>query len=64
MLANKQFAYGVLAAGILLALLSVLIDPLRGHDIYMATSQIIALIVGLVVALAGAYLAFLYKPSA
>lgn len=64
MLDNKQLAYGLLAVGVLVALLSVLIDPLRGHDIYLATIQIIALIAGLVVAAAGAYLAFLRKPSA
>ena len=64
MLANKQLAYGILVVGILLALASVLIDPLRGYDIYLATTQIIALVIGIVIALAGAYLAFLYKPPA
>jgi ABC-type transport system involved in multi-copper enzyme maturation permease subunit len=64
MLANKQIAYALLIIGIVLAVLSVLIDPIRGHSIYMATSQIIVLIVGIVVALAGAYLAFMRKPAA
>ncbi len=64
MLDNKQLAYGVLAVGVLVALLSVLIDPLRGEDVYMATSQIIALIAGLVLAAAGAYLAFMRQPPA
>lgn len=62
MLDDKRIAYGVLAVGVLAALLSVLIDPLRGHDIYMATSQIIVLIVGLVLVGAGAYLAFMRQP--
>lgn len=61
LLGNKQIAYAVLAAGVGLALLSVLIDPIRGYDIHMATIQIIALIVGIVVALGGVYLAFMYK---
>ncbi|MCD4684565.1 MAG: hypothetical protein K8S97_01335 [Anaerolineae bacterium] len=64
MLDNKQFAYGLLAVGVLVVLLSVLIDPLRGHDIYMAASQIIGLIAGLVLAAAGAYLAFMRQPPA
>lgn len=61
LLADKRVAYVLLIGGIVLALLSVLIDPLRGEDIYMATVQIIALIVGVVAAAAGAYLAFLRK---
>jgi len=61
LLADKRVAYALLAGGIVLALLSFLIDPIRGHDIYMATSQIIALIVGVVVAAGGAYLAFMKK---
>ncbi len=61
LLADKRVAYALLAGGIVLALLSILIDPIRGHDIYMATSQIIALIVGVVVAAGGAYLAFMKK---
>lgn len=64
MLEDKRVAYGLIAAGIVLVLLSVLIDPIRGEDIYMATSQIIVLIVGVVVALVGAYLGFLRRPAA
>ncbi len=64
MLEDKRFAYALIAIGIVLALLSVLIDPIRGNDIYMATSQIIVLIVGVIVALGGAYLAFLRRPAA
>ncbi len=64
MLEDKRIAYAVLAIGIVLVLLSVLIDPIRGNDIYMATSQIVVLIVGLVVAVAGAYLAFMRRPAA
>lgn len=62
LLADKRVAYLLLAGGIVLALLSVLIDPLRGYKIHMATIQIIALVVGLVVAAAGAYLTFVRKP--
>ncbi len=59
---DKRVAYGVLVVGVVAVLLSFLIDPLRGLDIYMATSQIIVLIVGIVLVLAGAYLAFVRKP--
>ena len=59
---DKRVAYGVLVVGVVAVLLSFLIDPLRGYDIHMATSQIIVLIVGIVLALAGAYLAFVRKP--
>ncbi len=62
-LKNKNVAYGILAVGVIVALLSILIDPIRGYDIYMATSQIIGLIVGIVVALVGVYLAFMVKPA-
>jgi hypothetical protein len=60
---DKRVAYGVLVVGIIAVLISVLIDPLRGNDIYMATSQIVVLIVGIVLVLAGAYLAFVRKPA-
>jgi len=62
MLADKRVAYGLIAVGLILVLLSVLIDPIRGNDVYMATSQIIVLIVGVVVAVAGAYLVFMRRP--
>ena len=61
MLDDKRIAYGVLAVGVVLALLAILIDPIRGHSIYLATSQIVVLIVGLVVAVGGAYLSFMRK---
>ncbi len=61
---DKRVAYGVLVVGVVAVLLSFLIDPLRGLDIYMATSQIIVLIVGIVLVLAGAYLAFVRKSAA
>ncbi len=61
MLNDKRIAYAVLAVGIALALLSILIDPIRGHDIYLATSQIVVLIVGLVLTAGGAYLSFMRK---
>jgi hypothetical protein len=62
MLNNRRVAYALLAVGVVGILLSILIDPIRGLDTYMATSQIIVLIVGIVLALAGAYLAFVRKP--
>jgi hypothetical protein len=62
LLNDKRVAYAVLVIGVIGILLSVLIDPIRGEDIYMATSQIIVLIVGIVLAVAGAYLAFVRKP--
>ena len=64
LLNDIRVAYGVLVVGIIAVLISVLIDPLRGYDIYMSTSQIIVLIVGIVLVLAGAYLAFVRKPAA
>ncbi|MBN1200380.1 MAG: hypothetical protein JXJ20_00860 [Anaerolineae bacterium] len=63
-LSDKRVAYALLIGGIVLAVFSILIDPLRDYDIYLAPSQIIALIAGIVIALAGAYLAFMYKPPA
>ena len=64
LLNDKRVAYGVLVVGVVAVLLSFLIDPLRGYDIHMATIQIVVLIVGIVLALAGAYLAFVRKPAA
>ncbi len=46
----------LLAAGIVLALAAILIDPLRGLDIYLATQQIVALIVGIVIAVVGLFI--------
>ncbi len=60
---QKQIAYVLLIVGIVLALGAILIDPIRGYDIYLATSQIIVLVVGVIVALVGAYLAFARKPA-
>jgi hypothetical protein len=61
---DMRVAYGVLVVGIVAVLISILIDPLRGYSIHMATSQIIVLIVGIVLVLVGAYLAFVRKPVA
>jgi uncharacterized membrane protein YeaQ/YmgE (transglycosylase-associated protein family) len=55
---QKQIAYGLIIVGIVGALLSVLIDPLRGLDIYFNPIQIVVLVVGVVLLLAGLYLAF------
>jgi hypothetical protein len=55
---QKQMAYGLIIVGIVGAVLSVLIDPLRGYDIYLATSQIIVLVISIVLLLAGLYLGF------
>ena len=61
---DKRLAYGALIAGVVLALLSILIDPIRGNTMYLAPIQIVVLIVGIVLALAGAYLTFMRKPAA
>lgn len=63
-LQQKQLGYLLLVVGLVAVVLSILIDPIRGHDIYLATSQIIVLIVGAVVALIGLYLAFVRKSAA
>lgn len=62
LLNDKRVAYGLLAGGVILAVLSIVIDPLRGYDLYLAAPQIIALVVGVVAALVGAYLAFVRQP--
>ena len=64
LLNDKRMAYGVLIVGIAAVLISILIDPLRGYDIHMAASQIVVLIIGIVLALVGAYLAFMRQPAA
>ncbi len=61
---QQQIGYALLVLGVVAALLSILIDPIRGHDIYLAPVQIVVLIVGIVVALVGLYLAFVRKPAA
>ncbi len=61
MLSDKRVQYALLIGGIVLALLSILIDPIRGYDIYLHPVQIAALIVGIVAALAGAYFVFVRK---
>jgi hypothetical protein len=62
LMSDKRVAYGLLAVGIVAVLLSILIDPIRGHDIYLAPIQIVVLIAGIVLAVAGAYLTFVRKP--
>lgn len=64
MLQDKRIAYGALILGLAAAVLAIVIDPLRGLDVYLAPIQIVVLIAGIVVALVGAYLAFVYKPPA
>lgn len=64
MVITKNRAYGLLALGIILAVLAVVIDPLRGYAVYLHWSQIAALVVGVVLALAGAYFAWIKKPGA
>ena len=63
-LQQKQIGYILFIVGLVAAVLSILIDPIRGYDIYLATSQIVVLIVGIVVALIGLYLAFVRKTAA
>jgi hypothetical protein len=62
MLYDKRVQYGLLIGGIVLALLSILIDPIRGYSVHLHPVQIVALIVGIVAAVAGAYMAFVRKP--
>ncbi len=62
LLNDRRVAYALLAVGVVGILLSILIDPIRGYDIYLATSQIIVLVICVVLALAGAYLAFVRAP--
>lgn len=59
----KQIPYALLIVGIVLVLGAILIDPIRGLEIYLATSQIIVLVIGAIAALVGAYLAFVRKPA-
>lgn len=60
-LTPKQIAYGLIILGIAAVAISILIDPLRGYDIHLAAIQIVVLVAGIVVALVGAYLAFVRK---
>lgn len=46
----------LIAVGMILALAALLIDPLRGLDLYLATEQIVALIVGIVIAVIGLFI--------
>lgn len=62
-LQQKQIGYLLFIVGLVAAVLSILIDPIRGYDIYLATGQIVVLIVGIVVALVGLYLAFVRKSA-
>jgi hypothetical protein len=62
MMSDKRVAYGLLAVGIVGVLLSFLIDPIRGYDFHMAAIQWVVLVVGIVLAVAGAYLSFMRKP--
>lgn len=64
MLQNKQLLYAVVLVGVILAALSFLIDPIRGIEFHMAGIQILALVIGIVLILAGGYLAFMRKPPA
>lgn len=64
MLDDPRVRYALLVGGLVLALLAILIDPIRGYDIYLHWVQIVALIVGVVAFLAGAYLLYVPKPGA
>jgi len=63
LLADKRVAYVLIIGGIVLAVLSVVIDPIRGYDIHMAAIQIVALIVGIIAILIGLYLGFVRRPA-
>lgn len=62
MLDDKRIQYGLLVGGLVLAALAILIDPIRGLVLYLHPIQIVALVVGILVFLAGAYAAFVRKP--
>jgi hypothetical protein len=64
MLTNKRNLYGVILVGVVMVLVALLIDPIRGYVFYLNAGQIVLLIVGIVVAAGGAYLAFVRKPPA
>jgi uncharacterized membrane protein YidH (DUF202 family) len=64
LLADKRVAYALIVGGIVLAVLSVVIDPIRGYDIHMAAIQIVVLVVGIIAILIGLYLAFMRRPAA
>jgi D-alanyl-lipoteichoic acid acyltransferase DltB (MBOAT superfamily) len=63
LLADKRVAWLLIIGGIVLAVLSVVIDPIRGYDIHMAAIQIVALIIGIIAILIGLYLAFVRRPA-
>ena len=56
---NQQMGYLLLVVGIAIAVLAIIIDPLRGLVLYLHWAQILALVVGVVIALAGIYVGFL-----
>ena len=64
MLQNKRILYGVILVGIAIALASLLYDPIRGFKYYLNAAQIALLVIGIVMAAGGAYLAFVRKPPA
>jgi D-alanyl-lipoteichoic acid acyltransferase DltB (MBOAT superfamily) len=63
LLADKRVAWLLIIGGIVLAVLSVVIDPIRGYDIHMAAIQIVVLIVGIIAILIGLYLGFVRRPA-
>ena len=62
MLADKRIQYALIVLGLAAALLAILIDPIRGLNVYLHPVQIIVLIAGILVFLVGAYLAFVRRP--
>lgn len=63
MLQDKRIAYGALILGLAGVVFAIVIDPLRGYDVCLGGEQIAILFAGIAVALVGAYLAFVHKPS-
>lgn len=63
MLDDQRVRYALLVGGLVLALLAILIDPIRGLTLYLHWVQIVALIVGIVAFLVGAYLLYVRKPA-
>lgn len=64
MLDDPRVRYALLVGGLVLALLAILIDPIRGLSIHFHWVQIVALIAGVVAFLAGAYLLYVRTPGA
>lgn len=64
MVITKNRAYGLLVLGIAAVVLGFAIDPLRGYDIHLHWTQILAIVAGIIAILIGAYFVWIKKPLA